>query len=102
MNALFVLIIGGLFWLGGHSDPRYQSNCSDPGDAAFLLFFLSIPIVGVCGLVGLGEGVQWGRLRNNHRHQARKHLGHAITLLSVAFVICVGTGLGLLKLCRLF
>ncbi|MCB1930088.1 MAG: hypothetical protein KDH17_18900 [Rhodocyclaceae bacterium] len=97
-----VLIVGGLFWLGGHADPRYQSSCSDPGDTAFLMFFLAIPVVGVCGLVGLGEGVQWGRLRGDHPRQAREHLNHAATLLGIAFTVCIVTGLGLLKLCRVF
>ena len=81
-------------------DEREQGP--DPGDTAFLMFFLAIPVVGVCGLVGLGEGVQWGRLRGDHPRQAREHLNHAATLLGIAFTVCIVTGLGLLKLCRVF
>ncbi len=95
------LVVGGLFWLGGHADPRYRASCAEPGDAGFLMFFLSIPVVGVCGMVGLGEGVQWGRLRPQHPARARGHLRRAAVLLGIALATCIAAGIGLLGLCHL-
>jgi len=95
------LVVGGLFWLGGHADPRYRASCSEPGDLGFLLFFLSIPVVGICGMVGLGEGVQWGRLRPKYPQRAGAHLRRSAVLLGVAFAACIAAAIGLLGLCHL-
>lgn len=100
--AAIALIVGGLAYVGGHADPRYRPVCTDPSDAAFLFFFISIPIVGVCGLVGLGEGVLWGRLRHTQPLQARGHFNRAALLLAIALILILADAGGMMKLCRMF
>ncbi|MCB1955771.1 MAG: hypothetical protein KDG55_08845 [Rhodocyclaceae bacterium] len=99
--AGIALVVGGLAYVGGHSDPRYRTLCTDPSDAAFLFFFISIPVIGVCGLVGLGEGVQWGKLRHKQPAFARGHMVRASILLGIALVLIVADATGLMKLCRM-
>ncbi|MCB1890414.1 MAG: hypothetical protein KDH20_22600 [Rhodocyclaceae bacterium] len=96
------LIVGGLAYIGGHADPRYRPVCSDPSDAAFLFFFISIPIIGVCGLVGLGEGVLWGRLKHKQPGLARGHIVRAAALLGIALSLIAADAAGLMQLCRMF
>lgn len=93
-------LIGLLSWIGMNADPRYSSRCSEPGDFGFLLFFLSLPVIGSCALVGLGEGVLWGRNREHHPELARRHFRRAATLLGIGFACCLGVALGFLSLCR--
>ncbi len=99
--AGIALIVGGLAYVGGHADPRYRPLCADPSDTAFLLFFISIPVIGVCGLVGLGEGVLWGRLRHKQPGIARGHIVRAGGLLGVAISLIVADAAGLMTLCHM-
>ena len=97
--AIFSLV-GLLAWLGANADPRYEDRCSDPGDFAFVMFFLSLPVIGSCALVGLGECVLWSRNREARPQIARSHLRRACTLLAIAAVCCAAVALGFLGLCR--
>lgn len=99
--AGIALVVGGLAYVGGHADPRYRPLCTDPSDAAFLFFFISIPIIGVCGLVGLGEGVQWGRLRHKQPSIARRHFNRAAILMAIALTLILADAGGMMKLCRM-
>ena len=94
--------IGVLSWLGSHSDPRYRSSCADPSDFAFVMFFLSLPIIGSCALVGLGECVLWGRERERRPALARHHRRRAMLLLAIAALCCGGVAIGFMGLCRFF
>lgn len=90
-----------LSWLGSYADPRSEAHCAEPGDLGFLLFFLSLPVIGGSALVGLGEAVEWSRLRATRPDMARRHRRRAATLLAASGGACAAVAGGFMVLCRI-